>query len=342
MKKVFVFISVSIAASIFAVGVYAQGNEPFATHRFGSFVASTINDVEVNTSNGTITLDGNDGSIAIVEVFVTRANNWGSSFGGLFRRNRAQNDDIQQLYKENYAVVIKVENGKLYAVATPSRWNLPNDERLNISFKITVPRQVNSNLRTSNGSVKISNLQGSHNFNTSNASLNVENVSGKIRGTTSNGRVTLTNVSDDIDVRTSNGGLTARDCNGKLVLKTSNSSANLNNVIGEVSVTTSNGSVTVNGLSGSLNAKSSNGSMTVTMACVNNDVILNTSNGGVSLTLPANNGYNLNLSAQRVNTSNLKSFQGSMSNNRVEGTVSNGGPNISVRTTNGNANLTLN
>ena len=47
MKKVFVFISVSIVATLFC---NAQGNEPFATHRFGSFVASTIKDVEVNTS----------------------------------------------------------------------------------------------------------------------------------------------------------------------------------------------------------------------------------------------------------------------------------------------------
>jgi hypothetical protein len=121
MKKLFVlFISVSLNATLFTGFVYSQSNEPFATYTFGSFVASSIKDIEVNTSGGSITVNGSTNSEAVVEVYVTRAlANVSEIFGSFFfRRNRSSNENIKKMLEDNYTIDIKVENEKLYAVAT--------------------------------------------------------------------------------------------------------------------------------------------------------------------------------------------------------------------------------
>jgi len=338
MKKVFVlFVGALVSASSCA---YAQSNEPFTTYTFAPVVASNIRMVEANTSGGSITVNGTDGSEAVVEVNVTRASGGANLFN--FRRNRATNENIKQLFEENYTVDVKVENGKLYAVARPNSRTLSNAERLNISFNITVPGQINSNLQTSGGSIRIRNLSGSQDFRTSGGSMTIENVTGDIVGRTSGGSITVANSSGTINLRTSGGSITARDCRGVINLGTSGGSLNLSNLIGDVDATTSGGSVTARNMQGALKAGTSGGSMNVDMVSVSEHVILSTSGGSISLNLPANRGYALDLRANRVNTSELRNFSGNQRNNRVEGTVGNGGPNVSARTSGGRVNLSFN
>jgi len=346
MKKVF-FISVLFCANFLMV----RASEPFVTH---AFPASSIKAIDVVTSGGYITVNGDAGSEAVVEVYVSR-DKW--SF-----------EKIQEVLEENYTLDVKVEGGKLYAVAKSKTMNLNwNRLGLNISFKITVPRQVNSNLRTSGGSIQISNLSGSQDFTTSGGSLTVENVSGNIVGRTSGGGITVTNTNDNIDLKTSGGSITAKDCSGKMNLKTSGGSLHLSNLNGNIDASTSGGSLHLNNLSGNIKTKTSGGSVTaknvqgvfhtgtsggsvnlddisgsvdartsggsinVNMESVSEYVKLSNS-GNISLTLPADKGYNLKVKGSKVETSNLRDFRGNMESKSLEGTTSNGGPNIEVKT----------
>ena len=347
------FISVLVSATLLVSG---QNNEPFSTHNFSSVVASSIKSVEATTTNGGITINGIATSEATVEMYVS-PNNSGSSWS-LFRSNRRNNwsnEEIKQTLDEDYTIDIKIEGGKLYAVARPKN---RSQQKLNISFKISVPKQVNSNLQTSNASIRITNLSGSQNFRTSNGSVTVENVSGKIAGNTSNGSITVTNSNDDIDIRTSNGRITVSDCSGKIILRTSNGGVNLNNISGNISATTSNGGVTagkINGelkigtsngsvrlddVSGSVNAKTSNGGVTVTMMSVSDYVTLSTSNGNINLSVPAERGYDLKAKAKRIETSGLANFSGKMDNKNLDGRIGNGGAKIELSTS-GRASLSF-
>ena len=331
-KQIVLFVSILLSATFFAAYANAQERTPFMTRTFS---ASSIKQVEATTSGGSLTLSGDANSNATVEVYVSRSD-WSA-------------EKIKQFLNDNYTIDIKVENGKLYAVAKQKgsffNWN---NQGLSISFKISVPKQVDSNLQTSGGSIHISGLAGSQDFKTSGGSLSVDNVSGKTVGATSGGSISLTNSKDDIKLSTSGGSITAKDCTGTIGLNTSGGSLSLNNLSGNVSAKTSGGSVTANnidgtfitgtsggsvnlsGISGNVDASTSGGSMNVKITSVSDYVKLSNS-GSLNLSLPAGKNYNLDIKANKVETSGMKDFQGNMESNSVVGTTGNGGPQIYLR-----------
>ena len=309
-----------------------------------NFPASTISAVEASTSGGSITVSGDAGSQAIVEVFASR--------------DRWSAEQIKQAVEENYTIDIKVVSGKLTAeVKQKNKISNWNQQGVSISLKISVPRQVDSNLQTSGGSIHISNLTGSQDFRTSGGSLTVENVSGNIVGRTSGGSITVSNSSDNIDLTTSGGSITAKDCNGKINLKTSGGSIKMTNLDGDIQANTSGGSITADAVRGSLNAKTSGGSvnlketsgnveaktsggsMTVEMLAVNEFVKLS-STGSINLTMPANKGYNLKVKANKIETSGMKDFRGNIESRNMDGTIGNGGTQVDLNTS-GRVNLTF-
>jgi hypothetical protein len=333
MKKVFaLFVSVLLGANLLIVRANDRERDPYMTR---SFPASSVKSIEAATSGGSLTVSGNAGSEAIVEVYVSR--------GGW------SDEKIKQALDENYTLDIKVEGGKLYAVAKQKKsitnWN---QQGVSISFKIIVPRQVDSNLHTSGGGIRINDISGSQDFKTSGGSLSVENASGTIVGKTSGGSITVTNSKDNIDLKTSGGSITAKDCSGKINLKTSGGSLKMSNLSGSINAATSGGSVTasdiggtlktgtsggsvnLDGISGNLDAHTSGGSMNVEMASVNEYVKLSNS-GNLKLILPSGKGYNLKVKANKIETSGLKDFRGNIETKSLDGTVGSGGPEIDVK-----------
>jgi hypothetical protein len=334
MKKIFaLFINILLGASLVTARAGDLEKDPYMTR---SFPASSVKSIEAATSGGSLTVSGNAASEAIVEVYVSR-NGWAD-------------EKIKQAFDENYTLDIRVEGGKLYAVAKQKEsltgWSR---QGVSISFKITVPRQVNSNLHTSGGSIRINDVSGSHDFRTSGGSLSVENASGSIAGKTSGGSITVTGSRDNIDLKTSGGSITAKDCSGAIHLKTSGGSIRMSNLSGNIDAATSGGSITagnisgtlktgtsggsvkLTGMSGNADARTTGGSMTVEMASVSEYVRLSNT-GNLSLTLPAGKGYNLKVKAGRIETSGLKDFRGNIESRSMEGTVGSGGPEIDVRT----------
>jgi DUF4097 and DUF4098 domain-containing protein YvlB len=336
MKNLFLlFISVFLFAGCATNRATAQQNAPQISR---SFPASSIQSVEANTSGGSITVVGDTRSQATVEVFASN--------------NNLSESRIKQLLEENYDIDIRVQNGKLIATAKPKRqitnWN---QNGLSISFKISVPSGASSDLKTSGGSIHLSNLNGgSQNFQTSGGSLSIDNVRGNISGRTSGGSINVTNSHNNIDLRTSGGSITAQNSSGTLNLRTSGGSLNLTNLNGNIEATTSGGSINANDiqgtlktrtsggsinlnrLSGNVEASTSGGSMNVEMRSVNEFVRLTNSSGNLSVTLPANQGYRLDISARnRIDTSGLQNFNGNMNERSINGNVGAGGAEINAR-----------
>jgi hypothetical protein len=310
----FLFISTFLCINV-AIG---QRNVVEMKH---SFPAASIQTVEVQTSNGSITVTGDAGSRSQATVEVRVSGN-----------NRLSETLVKQLLEENYDIDIRVQNGKLIATAkTKSNIRNSRQENLNISFDINIPSSVHSDLKTSNGSIDINNLSGNTVGRTSNGRINLENSQGIINLTTSNGRISAKYSQGEITLRTSNGTVSLDDLFGVIVVRTSNARITANNIEGSLEAGTSNGAVTLNRLSGNVSASTSNGSVSVEMLSVNEFVRTSTSNGNTSLTLPANQGYNLNVNGNRVETSGLQNFTGNMNERNINGRIGNGGAEINVR-----------
>ena len=325
------------------VQVNAQTKEsPFLTKAFNN---ESIKDVRVETSGGSISVTGGSQGDQRVEMYI-QSND---------RDADLTKEQIQKKLAEEYTININVTDHKL--VATAKSKNILNWRKaLNISFKIFVAKNVSTDLNTSGGSISISGISGDQDFRTSGGSLHADHVSGKIKGHTSGGSIEVSDTDDDIDLSTSGGSISAKDCTGKIKLVTSGGSLEFKrlkgnidartsggNVIGkdingEINAHTSGGSIDFENISGSLEASTSGGNIDVEMDKLDKYLTLNNSGGSVHLTVPKNQGFDLNLKGDVVKTNELTNFSGSMEDDEVKGKINGGGASIVVR---GNGSVRL-
>ena len=190
-------------------------------------------------------------------------------------------------------------------------------------FAIKVPRGVvMDHLATSNGAIRIADGAGPARLKTSNGHVEVSRLKGTLNAETSNGAVELQDIDGAVEVHTSNGHIRAEGIRGALEATTSNNSihAVLEKVDGGVRLQSSNGGID---LSLPPNAQSA--------------VRAHTSNSGITLHLPGE--VNARLSAGTSNASISTDFEmrlrGEISKHHIEGAIGNGGPLIDLSTSNG-------
>jgi len=87
-----------------------------------------------------------------------------------------------------------------------------NRESWSVSYRVAVPRFLNVSVRTSNGGIRIQELESKIEFSTSNGGVKLVAVGGDVRGRTSNGGIDVDLEGpfwngEGLDVETSNGGV---------------------------------------------------------------------------------------------------------------------------------------
>src|SRR5450755_2905038 len=191
------------------------------------------------------------------------------------------------------------------------------------TFAIKVPRNVVlEHLVTSNGAIRTSDGAGPAHLKTSNGHVEVRRLKGPLNAETSNGPVELQDIDGAVAVHTSNGHIRAEGIRGAFEATTTNSSihAALEKVDGTVRVDSSNGGID---LTLPPNTQSA--------------VRAHTSNSGITLHLPGE--VNARLSAGTSNGSITTDFEmrtrGEITKHHIEGSIGNGGPLIDLSTSNG-------
>jgi len=316
-----------------------------------SLSSDAIKDVYVETSGGSIAVSGAAGESPRIDVFVHGNNN-----------QELSKEEIKKRLDEDYKLEITVSNHELHVLAKRKHEGGINWDwrrQLSISFKIYVPKNVDTHLGTSGGSIHLDNLSGNENFSTSGGSLHVNALNGLIKGETSGGSIEVSNSGNDINLETSGGSIHASNCHGKIKLETSGGSLHLDDLKGSINANTSGGSIQANSIEGelitgtsggsvnltrmacSLEASTSGGSMHVDMDQVGKYIKLDVSGGHVDLKLPANVGMNLNLSADKINSVSVKNFSGEWEKTHIKGSINGGGIPVNVDAS-GSLNLTFN
>jgi hypothetical protein len=346
MKKYLLLLFIACQSTILLAQDWNK--TPYETKSLSS---DAIKDVYVETSGGSIAVSGAAGEVARVDVFVHGNNN-----------QELSKEDIKKRLDEDYRLEITVSNHELHVLAKRKHEGGINwdwRKQLSISFKIYVPKNVDTHLGTSGGSIHLDNLSGNENFSTSGGSLHVEALNGLIKGETSGGSIDVSNSGSDINLETSGGSIHASNCHGKIKLETSGGSLHLEDLKGSINANTSGGSIQANSIEGelitgtsggsvnltklacSLEASTSGGSMHVDMDQVGKYVKLDVSGGHVDLKLPANVGMNLNLSADKINSVSVKNFSGEWEKTHIKGSINGGGIPVNVDAS-GSLNLTFN
>ncbi len=322
MKKFIVILFLGVSAALF-------GQDKEAPYQTRSLTGQKIGRVEVRTSGGSISVTGVPESEARVEVYV-RGNNSAP----------LSKEEIQERL-EKYDLKISVSGNTLVAEASPKERSMNWKRSVSISFKVYVPQQVNTRLRTSGGSIRLANLTGSQDFATSGGSLHVSGVSGQISGKTSGGSIQAEGSSGEIDLITSGGSLTLTGLNGTIRASTSGGSIKSSDIAGQLHATTSGGSIRMTDLTCSLEASTSGGSVDVHMKDLGKYVKLSNSGGSIQLEVPGSKGLSLDIHGRKVSTSALKNFSGQLEDDRIQGDLNGGGVPVTVHAGSGGVRLSV-
>jgi hypothetical protein len=332
-----------VAVLAFCLQTSAQTNkEPFLTKNF----AASIKNVKVQTSGGSIAVEGVAEGQTRIEMYVQANGN----------NNTLSKEEIQERLEKDYAIEIITNNQEVSAIAQRKNKITNWRNELSISFKVFAPKKLATDLKTSGGSITISNVTGQQDFKTSGGSLSVAKVKGKINGKTSGGSIQVSDSDSEIDLSTSGGSIAAKDCSGNIKLntsggsldftrlkgniqaKTSGGSVKGQDITGDVDAHTSGGNIAFENISGSLKASTSGGNINVEMTKLDKYLTLSNSGGNVRLTVPKNQGLDLNLKGNRVKSTALSNFSGSMEDDELNGKINGGGAQITVK---GNGNVQL-
>jgi DUF4097 and DUF4098 domain-containing protein YvlB len=144
---------------------------------------------------------------------------------------------------------------------------------------------------------------------------------------TVNGSIDVAGRYGKAEVGTTNGSVTIKDAAGKFEADTTNGGIHIDRFDGEIAADTTNGNIKVDGLSlkGGLSAETTNGSITVVLVSpetLNANLDASVTNGSITVDFPVT----------------LQSLKGSKKH--IEGKIGQGGPELSLHTTNGSIHLT--
>jgi DUF4097 and DUF4098 domain-containing protein YvlB len=165
-------------------------------------------------------------------------------------------------------------------------WLSGSSVSMSVTYKIKAPRELVSNLESTNGGVRLVGTRGRAQLSTTNGGVSVEDVEGNIRLRSTNGGLTVVNAAGSLDGITTNGGITARlnEVDGDISLRTTNGSVTLRlreNLRASVDIATSNGGIhsdlavegghktkksltgDINGGGGKLHVRSTNGGVRI-------------------------------------------------------------------------------
>ena len=307
-----------------------------------TFSRIDIKQVEAITAGGNISVQSITGDDTRLEVFISAPVNKKAPV--------LSKDEIQKRVDEFYVFSVDIIGDKIMATAKAKKDNMNWKQSLSISFRFFTNSDVTTQLKTSGGNIDLVGLSGAQNFSTSGGNLTIENIKGKIKGQTAGGNVSIKNANDFIDLKTSGGNMLAENCtgtinmatsggnlwlknlNGNIITKTNGGQIEADNIKGELVASTSGGNVELTHMNCNLTASTNGGNVEAMFNGTSKTIVLNNSGGRIDIELPAGKGYNLDLSAEKIESRDLKNFTGKLEDENIKGVMDGGGTNVTAHT----------
>lgn len=198
------------------------------------------------------------------------------------------------------------------------------------TYNIHVPRRVVlDEIRSSNGAIRVSDVEGAVRLHTSNGAIKAGNVKGEITAETSNGAIELMDDHGNVRAHTSNGSIRGQLQGGSLDAGTSN---------GAIEVSVANPPA-----NWPIKADSSNGRIELTVDGSRiPDIRASTSNSSIALRLPSSLNARLQADTSHgtVSTDFDVLMHGQISGkSHLSGTIGSGGPLIELSSSNGSIHV---
>ncbi|WP_026950257.1 DUF4097 family beta strand repeat-containing protein [Algoriphagus mannitolivorans] len=233
----------------------------------------------------------------------------------------SQSDSEAQEFLEKIEITVSQSGNTVSILAkqkSSSGWNWKSNPSL--SFEVIAPKDLNTDIRTSGGSVYLQEVRGTHEIGSSGGSISVKNSWGNLNSKSSGGSFNLMGFEGDAHVQTSGGSVKVEDLRGNLIAKSSG------------------GGITLNDVSGSIDAHTSGGSIRANLPQVNREMNFQSSGGSIQVSVSSNARFNVELKGGGI-SSQLSNFQGTTAKNLVSGKVNGGGPTIQMQSSGGSIRI---
>jgi len=281
----FLFLLLTLSASFIFAEIEEKKTKTFDVKNGGKLV--------MNVERGSINIIAKSGSKMIVEV--------------IKKAKTSSNEKAKKLF-DNYKLEFKKKGNDVHIDGefVKKIKRLFSNNKFYLKFIITLPSKYDLDLRTSGGSISVSDLEGEIKAKTSGGSLKFNSVIGNVNAKTSGGSIRIGKVKGEVKVHTSGGGIYVEE------------------VMGTIIAGTSGGSIKAY-ISKQPNAdcslKTSGGSINISLAKeLKLNLYARTSGGGISTDFPI-------------------IVKGKLSKNKLETAINGGGPELTLKTSGGNIRI---
>lgn len=256
--------------------------------------------IRVENGNGGITVE--EWGEPTLEVYALKKTFWGE--------------------KELEKTEIKVEPGTDFSVKTE---HVESFSWVLVSIRIHVPENVTVDLvKTGGGDIELKGTRGDVTVRSSSGDVTVRDHEGNVSAETSNGKLRIEEIRGNVDADTSNGAITVSD------------------VVGSVSAVSSNGDVSIKAARTVTKAESGNGNIEVGFDNITEiGCYIRTNNGEVRVHIPVDMDANITLKTSNgeIDLHHISITTSDLFRQEIEGYVGEGGPEINIRTGNGDIDL---
>ena len=257
---------------------------------------------DLSVARGHLTVEGGDQSQVTVETRIT---------------SEVSGDKVKE-----------IANSKLYNDSGTIRYTLNFKDNADlgdseVNVMVTVPKTMQTHMKTNGGHITATNLQNKQNIKTSGGHISLEDIRGDMWAKTMGGHITLEGREGNADLKTMGGHITVTGYDGV------------------VDVSTQGGHINGKDIAGALTGSTGGGNISLRFHSVTDNVNVSTSAGNISIAVPGDVRARVTLEGNRVSMGSAFSFNGVQNDDYVKGTI-NGSERVSISAKTNTGNVSLN
>ncbi len=231
-------------------------------------------------------------------------------------------------YKDNGDTLEIEANGKEYRL-----FGIKQKPRMDMIITVPAGKEVDYEIDMTNGKLVAKDIAVKEIFEikTTNGGITISDIQGKVFAHTTNGAMLIENIQGSIELDTTNGTITANNVDGDMFANTTNGKIIATQISGKVEADTTNGSITLTDVYEDVVADTTNGGIVVRSVTLGGDWELDTTNGAIKIYLPELANFEIEGDAASYTTVH-SDFPLSISKGEVSGRVGTGEHEININT----------
>jgi two-component system, LytTR family, sensor kinase len=314
-----------------------------------NFEIEGLKNLQLETFSGDIEIVGDDEDTIKVEVYA-----YARRISTLFLMREQLSEEI--LFTDEFSINIFGDTLKVWNrinFFNPLTWF--NFKKT--SFRVFIPKTINSYAKTYGGDISIKSISGNHTFITWGGDLSIEDSKGDLKGKTMGGDIDIArcegNISGktmggdvhlsenkaDLVVDSKGGSIYTKQHNGQVRVNTWGGNIETIDLHGSFECSTMGGNIRLQNVNGNIGASTKGGNITVDMPTIHQYAWFDTSGGNIKMALPLDNPIDFEISGNRIYHPPFPNFQGNISSSQLYGKLNGGGKHITAKTRGGSVSI---